>query len=155
MLDALGSVMQSQSFLSSDEKGHANAPSDKYSEGYPGARYYGGNEHIDESERLCQKRALQTYRLDPEEWGVNVQGLLSSTAPPYGPANTNRKQHYPARQQTCTHTPRFSTHTTASWGWTYPMAAIYHTATKPPPRKSRWFPSTLKHSPIAWMNPRA
>lgn len=46
---------------------------DKYSEGYPGARYYGGNEHIDESERLCQKRALQTYRLDPEEWGVNVQ----------------------------------------------------------------------------------
>lgn len=46
---------------------------DKYSEGYPGARYYGGNEHIDESERLCQKRALETYRLSPEEWGVNVQ----------------------------------------------------------------------------------
>lgn len=46
---------------------------DKYSEGYPGARYYGGNEHIDESERLCQQRALQTFRLNPEEWGVNVQ----------------------------------------------------------------------------------
>ena len=30
VLDALGSVMQN-----------------KYSEGYPGARYYGGNEHID------------------------------------------------------------------------------------------------------------
>ena len=26
----------------------------KYSEGYPGARYYGGNEFIDQSERLCQ-----------------------------------------------------------------------------------------------------
>lgn len=47
---------------------------DKYSEGYPGARYYGGNEFIDEAESLCQKRALETFRLDPEEWGVNVQG---------------------------------------------------------------------------------
>ena len=28
----------------------------KYSEGLPGARYYGGNEHIDEMERLCQVR---------------------------------------------------------------------------------------------------
>lgn len=46
---------------------------DKYSEGYPGARYYGGNEHIDEAERLCQQRALQAFRLDPEKWGVNVQ----------------------------------------------------------------------------------
>ena len=29
----------------------------KYSEGLPGARYYGGNEHIDALERLCQRRA--------------------------------------------------------------------------------------------------
>lgn len=46
---------------------------DKYSEGYPGARYYGGNEHIDEAERLCQERALKAFGLSPEEWGVNVQ----------------------------------------------------------------------------------
>lgn len=46
---------------------------DKYSEGYPGARYYGGNEFIDMSERLCQQRALETFRLNPDEWGVNVQ----------------------------------------------------------------------------------
>ena len=26
----------------------------KYSEGLPGARYYGGNEFIDQAERLCQ-----------------------------------------------------------------------------------------------------
>ena len=51
-------------------------PTDKYSEGYPGARYYAGNEHIDESERLCQKRALDTFKLDENEWGVNVQGEL-------------------------------------------------------------------------------
>ena len=47
---------------------------DKYSEGYPGARYYGGNEFIDASERLCQDRALETFGLDAKEWGVNVQG---------------------------------------------------------------------------------
>ena len=28
----------------------------KYSEGYPGARYYGGNEFIDQAEILCQVR---------------------------------------------------------------------------------------------------
>ena len=44
----------------------------KYSEGYPGKRYYGGNEYIDEIESLCQKRALEAFRLNPEEWGVNV-----------------------------------------------------------------------------------
>src|SRR3989338_3466158 len=52
----------------------------KYSEGYPGARYYGGNEHIDENERLCQKRALEAFRLDPAKWGVNVQPLSGSPA---------------------------------------------------------------------------
>ncbi|KAK7515917.1 serine hydroxymethyltransferase-like protein [Phyllosticta citriasiana] len=63
VLDALGSVMQN-----------------KYSEGYPGARYYGGNEHIDEAERLCQQRALQTFGLKESEWGVNVQPLSGSPA---------------------------------------------------------------------------
>ncbi len=28
----------------------------KYSEGYPGARYYGGNEQIDNMERCCNRR---------------------------------------------------------------------------------------------------
>lgn len=63
VLEALGSVMQN-----------------KYSEGYPGARYYGGNEFIDQAETLCQQRALQTFRLDPAEWGVNVQPLSGSPA---------------------------------------------------------------------------
>ena len=51
-------------------------PLDKYSEGYTGARYYGGNKYIDEAERLCQKRALETYGLNENEWGVNVQCKL-------------------------------------------------------------------------------
>jgi len=63
VLDALGSVL-----------------SNKYSEGYPGARYYGGNENIDQVELLCQRRALDTFDLDTEEWGVNVQSLSGSPA---------------------------------------------------------------------------
>jgi len=50
----------------------------KYSEGYPGARYYGGNEFIDQAESLCMQRALEACRLDPKEWGVNVQALSGS-----------------------------------------------------------------------------
>ena len=45
----------------------------KYSEGYAGQRYYGGNEYIDEIETLCQKRALEVYGLSPDNWGINVQ----------------------------------------------------------------------------------
>jgi len=63
VLEAVGSVMVN-----------------KYSEGYPGARYYGGNEFIDQAEYLCMQRALEAYNLDPKEWGVNVQSLSGSPA---------------------------------------------------------------------------
>uniref|UniRef100_W5KS85 Serine hydroxymethyltransferase n=2 Tax=Astyanax mexicanus TaxID=7994 RepID=W5KS85_ASTMX len=63
VLEALGSCMNN-----------------KYSEGYPGQRYYGGTEHVDELERLCQQRALKVYGLDPEKWGVNVQPYSGSPA---------------------------------------------------------------------------
>ena len=52
----------------------------KYSEGYPGQRYYGGTDVIDRVERLCQQRALDAYKLDPEKWGVNVQPYSGSPA---------------------------------------------------------------------------
>lgn len=52
----------------------------KYSEGRPGARYYGGNEVIDSVERLCQQRALEAFGLDASEWGVNVQPYSGSPA---------------------------------------------------------------------------
>jgi len=52
----------------------------KYSEGYPAARYYGGNEFVDEMELLCQRRALECFRLDADRWGVNVQPYSGSPA---------------------------------------------------------------------------
>lgn len=52
----------------------------KYAEGLPHARYYGGNEIVDQVETLCQSRALQAYGLDPEKWGVNVQPYSGSPA---------------------------------------------------------------------------
>lgn len=63
VMDLLGSEMQN-----------------KYSEGYPGERYYGGNQFIDQAESLCQKRALEVFGLDPEKWGVNVQALSGAPA---------------------------------------------------------------------------
>lgn len=63
VMDLLGSEMQN-----------------KYSEGYPGERYYGGNEFIDMAESLCQKRALEAFGLNPNEWGVNVQSLSGAPA---------------------------------------------------------------------------
>lgn len=50
----------------------------KYAEGYPGRRYYGGNEVMDEIELLCQKRALELFKLSPKNWSVNVQALSGS-----------------------------------------------------------------------------
>uniref|UniRef100_A0A1I8EHJ6 Serine hydroxymethyltransferase n=1 Tax=Wuchereria bancrofti TaxID=6293 RepID=A0A1I8EHJ6_WUCBA len=54
--------------------------SNKYSEGYPGVRYYAGNEFIDQMEILCRSRALQVFGLDDKKWGVNVQALSGSPA---------------------------------------------------------------------------
>ncbi|KAH6813541.1 serine hydroxymethyltransferase 6 [Perilla frutescens var. frutescens] len=52
----------------------------KYSEGMPGARYYGGNQYIDEIETLCCERALVAFGLDSESWGVNVQPYSCTSA---------------------------------------------------------------------------
>jgi glycine hydroxymethyltransferase len=63
VLDCLGSVL-----------------TNKYSEGLPGKRYYGGNEVIDKIENLCIERALKAYGLDPKIWGCNVQPYSGSVA---------------------------------------------------------------------------
>jgi glycine hydroxymethyltransferase len=52
----------------------------KYAEGYVGARYYGGNEVIDQIEKLCQTRSLSAFGLSEEKWGANVQPYSGSPA---------------------------------------------------------------------------
>ena len=51
----------------------------KYSEGYPGKRYYSGNEVIDKIEILAQERARKVFRLG-KNWHVNVQAYSGSPA---------------------------------------------------------------------------
>ncbi|KAG0559261.1 hypothetical protein M758_10G089800 [Ceratodon purpureus] len=57
-----------------------SALTNKYSEGLPGARYYGGNEFIDQIENLCKARALKAFHLESDKWGVNVQPYSGSPA---------------------------------------------------------------------------
>jgi len=63
VLDALGSEL-----------------TNKYAEGYSHARYYGGNEIVDQVEDLCIARALETFKLKSKDWHVNVQPLSGSPA---------------------------------------------------------------------------
>ncbi|MEK7673657.1 MAG: serine hydroxymethyltransferase [Patescibacteria group bacterium] len=52
----------------------------KYSEGYPGKRYYPGNVYYDEIEQNTQNLALEVFKLNPKNWGVNVQAYSGSPA---------------------------------------------------------------------------
>nr|AAO37746.1 serine hydroxymethyltransferase [Leishmania donovani] len=63
VLDCLGSVL-----------------TNKYAEGLPGDRYYGGTEVVDELENLCVRRALAAFCLDAALWGVSVQPYSGSPA---------------------------------------------------------------------------
>lgn len=74
-------LIASENFVSEDVlEALGSELTNKYAEGYPGKRYYGGNENIDKIERLCQERALKLFKLDPNEWAVNVQPLSGSPA---------------------------------------------------------------------------
>ncbi|KKS83028.1 MAG: Serine hydroxymethyltransferase [Candidatus Wolfebacteria bacterium GW2011_GWC1_43_10] len=52
----------------------------KYSEGYPGKRYYPGNVYYDQIEELAKKRALKIFRLSSRNWHVNVQAYSGAVA---------------------------------------------------------------------------
>lgn len=63
VLEALGSVFDN-----------------KYSEGYPHKRYYGGQTNTDTLEDLAKERALKLFGLSPELWHANVQPHSGSPA---------------------------------------------------------------------------
>ena len=74
-------LIASENYVSSDVLAALGSElTNKYSEGYPGARYYGGNEIMDIIEETARERALSLFGLNPSEWGVNVQALSGSPA---------------------------------------------------------------------------
>ena len=74
-------LIPSENFVSRDIMSVVGTPlMNKYSEGYPGKRYYPGNEFYDEIENLAQERALKAFGLNSEEWSVNVQPYSGSPA---------------------------------------------------------------------------
>lgn len=74
-------LIASENYVSSDVlKALGSKLTNKYAEGYPGRRYYGGNEIIDKVEQLAIDRALKLFKLKKENWHVNVQLLSGSPA---------------------------------------------------------------------------
>lgn len=74
-------LIASENYVSDEVlKALGSVYTNKYAEGYPGARYYGGNEYVDEVERLAQTRALTLFGLSADGWSVNVQALSGSPA---------------------------------------------------------------------------
>jgi glycine hydroxymethyltransferase len=57
-----------------------SALSNKYSEGYPGKRYYSGNQFIDQIEVMAQKSCLKMFGLNETDWSANVQPHSGSSA---------------------------------------------------------------------------
>jgi len=52
----------------------------KYSEGYPGRRYYPGNQFCDEIENIAREEGLKAFGLKAGEWFANVQPYSGSPA---------------------------------------------------------------------------
>ena len=52
----------------------------KYAEGYPGKRYYGGCEYVDMAETLAIERVKQLFGADKLGWAANVQPNSGSQA---------------------------------------------------------------------------
>jgi len=52
----------------------------KYAEGYPGRRYYGGCEHVDRFEQLALDRVRRLFGADAHGWAANVQAHSGAQA---------------------------------------------------------------------------
>ncbi len=73
-------LIASENIASNDVMEALGSPlTNKYSEGYPGKRYYAGNAVIDKIELLAQERAKKAFGLG-DGWAVNVQPYSGSPA---------------------------------------------------------------------------
>ncbi len=74
-------LIASENFVSSDVlRALGSVFTNKYAEGYPGGRYYGGTVVADKLENTVRKRALKLFHLSPDRWSVNVQPYSGSPA---------------------------------------------------------------------------
>lgn len=72
-------LIASENYISKDvEEAVYSKLANKYSEGYPGKRYYKGQVNADKIELLAQERALKAFGLNKKNWAVNVQVLSGS-----------------------------------------------------------------------------
>lgn len=77
-------LIASENYVSQDVlRALGSVLTNKYAEGYPGKRYYGGNEIVDKVENLAKERALKLFIRQPtdrKKWSVNVQPYSGSPA---------------------------------------------------------------------------
>ncbi|KKT29827.1 MAG: Serine hydroxymethyltransferase [Parcubacteria group bacterium GW2011_GWC1_44_10] len=74
-------LIASENYVSKDVlRALGSVFTNKYAEGYPGKRYYGGNEIVDKVENLAKERALKLFKLPNKKWVVNVQPYSGSPA---------------------------------------------------------------------------
>lgn len=74
-------LIPSENYVSNDVREAVGSVFDnKYAEGYPYARYYGGNQEVDAVESLCQNRARELFKLKSVDWHVNCQAHSGSPA---------------------------------------------------------------------------
>ncbi len=74
-------LIASENYVSNDVlQALGSKLTNKYAEGYPGRRYYGGNSIIDKVEQMAIDRAYKLFKLKTSEWHINVQPLSGSPA---------------------------------------------------------------------------
>ncbi len=74
-------LIASENIVSADVlKALGSELTNKYAEGYPHKRYYGGQTYTDKIEELAKDRALKLFGLKADKWHVNVQPLSGSPA---------------------------------------------------------------------------
>lgn len=74
-------LIPSENYVSADVLAALGSPlTNKYSEGYPGKRYYPGNINYDKIELLVGERLRRLFRLKKNDWSVNVQPYSGTPA---------------------------------------------------------------------------